>query len=120
MAESITIAGIDLKLLSFERREDEVRGEAPRAFNNTLLDGTDAGKGVWSAVTDALLPATEIALRAAIASGPVVCAGLVLYGGAVLAKVTIGGAPLGPDVVSGPIPDHTAVNASLSLTLREV
>lgn len=120
MADSIVVAGIGVALTSFQERPRTQRGEAVRAFDLTLLDGTDGGKRTWEGTTDVMLPAGEAALRAAIGSGSVVCSGLVLYGESVLCKVTVEGASRGPDVLTSPRPDWTAVASTLSLVLVEV
>jgi hypothetical protein len=117
--DSITIAGIPLRMASFAERAREYRGEAVRAFDNSLLDGTDQGKRAWDGQTMELLPADEQALRAAIAFGTVACTGLALYGETVYCKVTVESAVRGPDTVSANHTDFSAVAVTLSLTLRE-
>lgn len=119
MAVSITIGGVTLRLVSFQERPREYRGEAARAFDNTLLDGRDAPKRSWSGETDWVTTAEEATLRAAVEAGPVSCSGLVLPGGAVTCSVDVDGSVLGPGVQGG-LTDYALVNSRLSLTLREV
>lgn len=119
MAESIVVAGIEIELTAFSELEPEVRGEEVRAFDNTLLDGTDAGRRRWEGTTDAMTSAASAALRVAVSAGPVVCSGLVLLGESVLARVRVGGAPRTPDYSAGRV-DWTGVNVVHTLTLREV
>jgi hypothetical protein len=114
---SIVIGGIALDLVSFREGETEWRGTADRAFDNTLLDGRDAPKRSWEGVTDWLATAAADSLRAAIASGPVSCSGVVL-GETVTASVDVRSAERGPDVSSG-TPNWSAINVTLALTLRE-
>lgn len=118
MPDSINVGGVGLRLISFQRRANEYRGEAVASFDNRLQDGRDEPRRVWDGTTDAITPAEEAALRSAIDGGLVVCSGLVLHGEEVLCSVTAENAPEGPDVQSGP-PDYTAINVSLSLTFRE-
>ena len=118
MPDSISIGGVDLRLVSFQRRDNEYRGEVTASFNNRLGDGRDGPRRSWDGTTDWITPAEEAALRAVVDSGPAVCSGLVLHGEEVLCSVTVGNAPEGPDVQSGTT-DYSAVNVSLALTLRE-
>jgi hypothetical protein len=119
MPDSITIGGVALKLVAFQERAREQRGDAVRTFDNTLADGRDLPKRTWDGTSLEMTPATEATLRLAVGSGPVVCSGLVLYGESVLCAVDVENAPRGPDVQSGP-PDESEVNVTLSLVLREV
>lgn len=114
---SITIAGVGLDLTAFREGEPEWRGEAARAFDNTLLVGRDSKKRIWEGVTDWMSKADTDALAAAVEGGTVTCSGVVL-GETVSASVDIRTAERGPDVSSGR-PDWTAINVTLSLTLRE-
>jgi hypothetical protein len=116
---SITIGGVALNLVAFDQGDSEWRGDAPRAFDNTLQDGRDNEKRNWSGTTDWITPATYASLRTAIAGGAVSCSGVVL-GETVTCSVEVKSAPRGPDVLSGVRPDWTAINVTLSLTLREV
>jgi hypothetical protein len=119
MPASIEIAGIEVDLVSFQQRPDARRGEMVRAFDNTLLDGTDRPKRTWDGTTDWMTPASEQALRAAVGSGPVVCTGFVLSDEQVLCSVSIEAVPRGPDVLNGR-PDYAALNVTLPLVLTEV
>jgi hypothetical protein len=119
MAVSITIGGITLRLLpGFQQRASEWRGSVDRAFDMSLVDGRDSEKRSWSGVTDWMTTTEEAALRAAVASGPVVCSGLVLPGGPFTCSVEVESSSYGPAVQSG-LPDYTGVNVTLALTLRE-
>jgi hypothetical protein len=118
MAVSTTIGGVGLRFVSFQQRADTKRGEVATSFNNRLQDGTDLPRRTWDGTTDAHPLADESALRLAIASGPVVCSGLTLYGESVLCSVSIESAARGPNVQSGK-PDYTTLNVTMSITLRE-
>ncbi len=63
-----------LHLSAFAEREPAVRGEVARAFDNTLLVGTDSGKREWEGDTIPLTAAQAAAVRAAIAQ-PVLVSG---------------------------------------------
>lgn len=118
MPDSIDIGGVTLRMISFQRRENVYRGDVAASFSNRLLDGRDAPRRSWEGTTDWITPAEEAALRAVVDAGNTVCTGLVLNDEEVLCCVTIGNAPLGPNVQSGP-PDYTAINVSLALVLQE-
>lgn len=115
----LVIAGIEVEVTRFRERPRVFRGEAVRSFNNTLMDGTDAGKGEWDAETYPLAATAVDALRAAIGSGSVLCTGAAFRDAAHLCKVTIEDAPYGPDVQGG-AEDWTDFNQTLALLLREV
>jgi hypothetical protein len=119
----LNVAGIDLSVLpGGGRRGDTVRGEAVRAFDNTLQDGTDSQKGAWGFSLYPMSPESAATLRAAVSSGPVACYGrrllIPLVANAILCKVTIEGEDDGPDV-SGPTDDWTDFNVSLSILIEE-
>lgn len=117
--EFLTVAGIELEMTRFVERAPEVRGEAVRAFDNTLMDGTDAPRRVFDGDTYWMTVDDADALRAAVAAGAVLCTGPALRGAALLCKVVIGDAPYGPDVQAGR-EDWTDFNQALSLNVREV
>jgi len=119
MPDSITVAGIDLRLASFQERAQEWRGEEVASFDNTLQNGRDRVRRTWEGTTLPMAPEDEQALRTAIAAGGVVCTGLVLYGESVLCNVTVESAQRGPDV-QGNLTDWSQVNSTLSLVFKEV
>lgn len=122
MPDSINIGGIGLRLTAFQERAREYRGESVRAFDQSLLSGRDLPARTWDGTSDWITPAEEVALRAVIEAGNVVCTStspLVLYGESVLCEVTIEAVPRGPDVQSGNTV-YSTVNVTLALVLREV
>lgn len=118
MPDSITVAGISLKLRAFSETGTRYRGEEREAFDNTTLRGTDAPKRNWSGETIEYPRSTENALRVLVDAGPVACSGLVLDE-TVTAFVRVESAPRGPDV-QGPYPDYAGINVTMALTFREV
>jgi hypothetical protein len=112
----LTVAGQTMRMTRFRERTDAVLGEAVRALDNTLLDGTSGAKRAWEGETLPESPAFVATLRAAIAGGPVVC---VIRTVSILCRVNVENADVGPDV-SGNRADWTNYNDTLSLVLREV
>jgi hypothetical protein len=88
---TLVAADIDLKLVTFRRRPDRVRGEIAVSFANTLLDGTDQRKREWEGETIEYTPEEVDAIRAAITPGPVVIGGEKLRGGTVTVYVAVEG-----------------------------
>jgi hypothetical protein len=120
VSDFLSVAGTWLKLVSFVQKVGVVRGEAVRAFDNTLLDGTDAGKREWDGETVQMTLEGLADLRTATQNGPVAVLGPALLGETVLCKVTVESAPYGPDVTTGTRIDWTQFNQSASLTFQEV
>ncbi|HEY7771531.1 hypothetical protein [Longimicrobium sp.] len=59
--------GLTLDMVSLRQRERVTRGELVRAFDNTLLDGRDAGRREWEGDTRPLTSAEAAAYVAALA-----------------------------------------------------
>lgn len=113
----LTANGLALKLASFRELPRVVRGEAVRAFDNTMLDGTDAGMREWEGETVPHTPAEAAEVRATVA-GEVVLDGEALDAPATC-KVTV------RDVTYEPARDPvtrqlTAHKQTLSLLFQEV
>lgn len=86
MAGFLVVAGVDLIVTSMQERQRTVRGEAVRAFDNTLMGGTDAGKASWNVELFSMTLAEADTFRAAVEG-----VGLVECWGAKLRKTE--GAP---------------------------
>lgn len=119
MPDSINIGGISLRLTAFQERTREKRGESVRSFSNVLMNGTDLSVRTWDGMTDWETPETETALRAVVEAGNVVCSGLTLHEESVLCEVTVESVPRGPNV-QGAVIDHSTLNVTMALVLKEV
>lgn len=120
----LTIAGTSYKVTRFRWDDPARRGEDVRAFDNTLLAGTDLPKRKGGGELVPLAMPALNTLRAAVAS-PVSCGGDAMQGGAGTFRVRITSEEAGPErVATGPNsyrenwsgPPHWTV----SLTLEEV
>jgi hypothetical protein len=108
----LTIAGITVHMVTFDRLKDRVRGEVAVAFDNTLLDGEDLPMEEYEGTTLGMTKAEAAALRSAVSLGPVTCSGDMLDTSPLLCNVTVGNAPR--DRVG-----NSGFEVSLSLTLRQ-
>jgi hypothetical protein len=114
----LSVAGIDLEITACTPLPRVRRGEAVRAFDLTLLDGRDLGKGEWRATLYPMAPAAAAVLRGLIYAGPVAVAGSAV-GAEVLCVVEEEPGPYGPDVQSGR-EDYSSHNENVTLLIREV
>lgn len=108
----LVIAGITVNMASFRRRQPLVRGESVRAFDNTLLDGTDGYKENFEGTTIPMAPADAVTLRTAIRAGAVTCSG-DLIGASMTCKVVDTGTEASRD-------GDAAHEEAISLTIEQV
>lgn len=111
------LSGLDLVVTSFSESPTVYRGEAVRAFDNSMLDGTDAPKRAWE-LTHFPVPEAYAATLRTLGTGIRTFSGDCLGGGSTNVKVRITRQDYVPSIV-GNKEDYSAHYVVFSFALEE-
>ena len=111
------LSGLELVVTSFSETPTTYRGEAVRAFDNSMLDGTDAPKRAWE-LTHYPVPEAYAATLRTLGTGLRAFSGDCLGGASVTVKVRITRQEYVPSIV-GNKEDYSAHYVVFAFALEE-